>query len=97
MSWVKISPELVVGDLADEAGACSPSAASPATVLAAEPPLSFARRAHRARRAASPPPRRSAASSPWACPARARKSSSASAITSTMALPIASTSRRGRS
>ena len=38
--------ELVVGDLADEGGACRRSEARPAMVLAAEPPEHLDRRAH---------------------------------------------------
>ena len=45
------------------------------------------------RRAASPRRRRSAASSPWSAPRASRKASSASAMTSTMALPMRA--RRG--
>ena len=72
-----------------------PSMAMPATVFAADPPLISRAGPISLVEPRRPPRRRSAASSPWRGPRRSMKSSSAVAITSTMALPMARTSRRG--
>ena len=83
--------QLVVADLADE-GAPPPSAATPAMVLAAEPPEDLDRLAHRVVERLRPRPASIRVMAPLARPFSRRKPSSAWAITSTMALPMPSTS-----
>ena len=67
MSWRKISPELVVGELADEAG-LAPERSEPRDGVRRPTRRSLRAPGPWPRRAAPPRPRRSAASRPCACP-----------------------------